>query len=72
MGTASQTRLGTHERRENVANAFACADDRLQGKRVALVDDVCTTGATIEACGTALRAGGVASVWALTVARAVQ
>jgi ComF family protein len=69
--TASQTRLGVHERRENVANAFSCSDDRLQGKRVALVDDVCTTGSTLEACGAALRAGGVASAWALTVARAV-
>jgi ComF family protein len=69
--TASQTHLGTLERRENVANAFAVADDRLRGKRVALVDDVCTTGATIEACGAALMAEGVGSVWALTVARAV-
>jgi ComF family protein len=70
--TASQTRLGMRERRENVANAFSCAGDRLRNKRVALIDDVCTTGATIESCGAALKAGGARSVWALTVARAVQ
>ncbi len=68
--TASQTRLGVHERRQNVADAFCCIDSSLQGKRVFLIDDVCTTGSTLEACSVALEAGGAASVWALTLARA--
>jgi ComF family protein len=68
--TTSQVGLGLRERRENVAGAFSCAGGRLQGKRVLLIDDVCTTGATLEACCMALKAGGARSVWALTVARA--
>jgi competence protein ComFC len=69
--TVSQTRLGVHERRENVADAFVCVGDQVQGQRVLLIDDVCTTGATLGACASALKAGGAQSVWALTVARAV-
>lgn len=68
--TTSQVRLGWRERRENVANAFSCVDQRLAGKRVLLVDDVCTTGSTLAACSEALRSGGARSVHALTVARA--
>jgi ComF family protein len=69
--TASQTGLSAQERRRNVNGAFSCSGSGVQGKRVLLVDDVCTTGATLEACSVALREGGAQSVWALTVARAV-
>jgi len=68
--TASQAHLGARERRENVAGAFRCAMGQLQGRRVLLIDDVCTTGSTLEACCMALKLGGAQSVWALTVARA--
>jgi ComF family protein len=68
--TTSQVHLKWGERRENVAGAFSCADQRLEGRRVLLVDDVCTTGSTLEACSVALCAGGARSVHALTVARA--
>lgn len=70
--TLAQTRLSGAERRKNVAGAFVCAGRGLRGKRVVLVDDVCTTGSTLEACSIALKAGGARSVWALTVARARQ
>ena len=70
--TLAQTRLSGAERRQNVAGAFACAGPGLCDKRVVLVDDVCTTGSTLEACSVALKAGGARSVWALTVARARQ
>lgn len=68
--TESQMTLGISERHQNVKQAFACRDDRLAGKRVLLIDDVCTTGSTLDACATALKASGVISVWGLTLARA--
>ena len=68
--TASQMRLGAAERRLNVRGAFGCPDGRVLGQRVLLIDDVCTTGATLEACADALRAAGAEAVWALTLARA--
>ena len=56
-------------RRRNVAGAFAADGRRVEGRRVLLIDDVMTTGATLDACAQALRQGGAASVWALTFAR---
>ena len=56
-------------RRRNVAGAFAAAPRRVEGRRVLLIDDVMTTGATLDACAQALRQAGAASVWALTFAR---
>lgn len=68
--TPQQTRLPARERRANVAGAFAVAEPAaVQGRRVLLVDDVCTTGATLEACATPLLAAGAAGVWAIVVAR---
>ena len=68
--TRSQMTLGGSERYLNVANAFACAPQELAGKSVLLIDDVCTTGSTLDACAVALKEGGAASVWGLTLARA--
>ena len=59
------------ERRRNVADAFTCADESVSDKRILLIDDVCTTGATLEACAAALRAAGASAVSGLTVAREV-
>ena len=58
------------QRRRNVADAFA-ANDNLKGKRIILIDDVATSGATLDAAAAALRSAGAASVWGLTVAREV-
>lgn len=68
--TRQQVGLGIEERRANVANAFAVHGD-LAGRRVVIVDDVCTTGSTLEACAACLRAAGAASVWGFTLARAL-
>ncbi len=72
--TTSQTRLSRTERHANVAGAFSpCGDAAsvLPGQRVLLVDDVATTGATLDACARALRRAGAAHVDALTFARVV-
>jgi ComF family protein len=67
--TRPQVDLNAGQRRENVRDAFHCPGDTLADKQVLLIDDVCTTGATLEACALALYAGGVRSVRALTLAR---
>jgi ComF family protein len=67
--TATQTHLGRDDRMANVAGAFTCRNGDLAGRRVLLIDDVCTTGATLEACALACRQAGAASVWALTLSR---
>jgi len=60
------------ERRENVTGAFTCQVSTVKGKAVILIDDVCTSGATMEACAAALKNHDVASVWGLTLARETQ
>jgi ComF family protein len=67
--TSPQVELNAQQRRENVRDAFRWSGSGLAGKRVMLVDDVCTTGATLDACAVALCEGGAHSVRALTLAR---
>jgi ComF family protein len=68
--TESQVGLSAKQRRLNVAGAFAGETRIVAGKTIILVDDVCTTGATLDACAEALLAAGAAQVWGLTLARA--
>ncbi len=71
--TPPQTETATaSQRRANVATAFICRDSRLRNKQVMLIDDVATSGATLDACATAVKASGAGSVWGLTLAREVQ
>lgn len=72
--TPSQGHLGPEARRRNVAGAFTLARGAagLAGRRVVLIDDVMTTGATVEECARVLRRGGAASVAVLTLARALR
>jgi len=67
--TAQQSRLPARERRANVAGAFR-ASPSARGRRVVLVDDVVTTGSTLEACRQALYAAGVEHVTLLALAAA--
>ena len=70
--TPPQARTSTvDERRSNVADAFTCRDHRLQDRQVLLVDDVSTSGATLDACAAALKAAGATMVWGLVLAREI-
>ena len=67
-----QARTSTvDQRRRNVAEAFSCCDHRLQDKQVLLIDNVSTSGATLDACAAALKAAGATSVWGLVMAREI-
>jgi competence protein ComFC len=68
--TRPQFTLSARERRTNLRDAFTCGSPAaIRGRRVALIDDVCTTGATLRACASVLRAAGAERVTALVVAR---
>jgi ComF family protein len=66
--TPPQSALPWKERRKNVRNAFCCDKD-LTGKRVALVDDVLTTGASLNALAEAVQKRGASEIHAWVVAR---
>jgi ComF family protein len=70
--TQTQTRLSQAERRENVREAFRAAPNcKIKGRKIILIDDVMTTGATTNACARALVRRGAAEVCVWTVARGV-
>jgi ComF family protein len=71
--TRPQVDLSAADRRENVRGAFIYqtrGDNAISGKRALVIDDVCTTGSTLEACSLALKAAGASMVWGFTLARA--
>ena len=68
--TRSQVGLDQAQRLENVADAFVAHEEGLRGLQVLLVDDVFTTGATMDACARAAQAAGAKAVYALTVTTA--
>ena len=66
----TQTRLDRQERMENLRNAFRVRHTpAVQNRHLVLVDDIFTTGSTVDECARVLRAAGAASVRVITVAR---
>ncbi|MEW6255281.1 MAG: ComF family protein [Pseudomonadota bacterium] len=73
--TVSQVNLSRGERRANVSGAFAvppAQEGKIAGRRILLIDDVFTSGATLDACSRALRRAGASHVDCLTFARVVE
>lgn len=67
--TESQTKLKMKERALNVSNAFKVRNaEKVKGKNILIVDDVCTTGATLLECGIVLYKAGANSVYTCSVA----
>ncbi|MEA1936750.1 MAG: ComF family protein [Patescibacteria group bacterium] len=69
--TKSQTKIkSVKERRKNIKGAFFCPPNNLvKNKNIIIVDDVCTTLATLDECAIELKKAGAKKVWGLTVAR---
>jgi competence protein ComFC len=69
--TRSQVGLTVAERRLNMVGAFMARPNLVTAKSVLIIDDVTTSGSTLEACADALLAAGATQVYGLTLARAV-
>ncbi len=68
--TVPQMELDRSERAENIRGAFAARPDLLSGRTALLVDDIMTTGSTLEECARMMLAGGATAVHVLVLARA--
>jgi ComF family protein len=68
--TQAQAELSAEERKENVKGVFACKNpEMVNGQKILLIDDVFTTGSTMEECSRVLKEGGAKEVWGIAVAR---
>jgi ComF family protein len=70
IDTRSQVGLNMQERKENMKGVFRADPQAVADKTILLIDDVCTTGSTLEACAQAALEAGAAAVYALTVSMA--
>lgn len=70
--TKPQVGLSEEDRLSNVLNAFSSNPEKIKGKSVLVVDDVITTGATMDACSTALKTSGANVVYGISLARSLR
>jgi ComF family protein len=66
--TKTQTRLNERERRNNVEHAFVVHAEGIEDKKILLIDDVLTTGATLQECARVLRNAGAREVYSCVAA----
>lgn len=69
INTKHQASLSGDARRKNLRNAFAVSDDCVVPETILLVDDVFTTGATLQECARVLKQNSAATVWGFALAR---
>jgi ComF family protein len=70
--TGPQARSASvYERRVNMENAFLCTSGEAAGRDIVVIDDVCTSGATLESCASALKKAGANRVLGFTLAREI-
>jgi len=70
--TRSQVGLSLEERKMNVADVFSAKQELVSGKSILIVDDVVTTGSTINSCAAALTKAGALRIYGLTLARSMR
>lgn len=68
--TLNQVDLNNQEREENIKNSYSCRfQEKIKGKKILLIDDVFTTGSTMEEAARVLRESGAEKIIGITVAR---
>ena len=67
--TKAQAKLKKGARKENIKNCFAWSGENLNGKKILLVDDVATTGTTLNEAAKVLKQAGAKKVWGLVIAK---
>lgn len=66
--TKPQVRLNAEQRKENIKNCFSWQGENLKNKNILLIDDVVTTGSTLNECSIVLKTNGAGKIWGLVIA----
>jgi len=72
VNNSTQTKKSKYERWENINSSFTCKKEYPEYKNILLVDDVITTGATLEACVNAINLNGSRKIYISTIACATK